>query len=125
MSPLAAILVGLVAGFLAPLSVELLELRLKVDDPGGSVSVHAVGGFWGLIAPAILGQMPIVSQLIGIATLLGFVLPLSYGLNRLIDLALPFRVSKGGERQGMDLHELGAGAYPEFMTHADDHRLAQ
>ena len=25
-----------------------------------------------------------------------------------------------GERQGMDLHELGAGAYPEFMTHGDD-----
>jgi len=125
LSPLAAILVGLVAGVLAPLSVELLELRLKVDDPGGSVSVHAVGGIWGLIAPSILVQMPVIPQLIGIATVLGFILPVSYGLNKLIGIALPFRVSKDGERQGMDLHELGAGAYPEFMTHTDDHRLAQ
>jgi hypothetical protein len=25
-----------------------------------------------------------------------------------------------GERQGMDLHELGADAYPDFVTHADE-----
>jgi Amt family ammonium transporter len=124
-SAVAAILIGLCAGVLAPLSVELLELRLKIDDPGGSVSVHAVGGIWGLIAFSLLGGLPVISQVIGIATLLGFVLPVSYGLNKLIDRALPFRVSKDGERQGMDLHELGAGAYPEFMTHTDDHRLAQ
>ena len=122
-SPVAALIVGLCAGILAPLSVELFELRLKLDDPGGSVSVHAVGGIFGLIAFSLPGG--IIPQLIGIATLLGLVLPLSYGLNKLIDLALPFRVSKEGERQGMDLHELGAGAYPEFMTHAEDHRLAQ
>lgn len=121
----AAILIGLGAGILAPLSVELLELRLKVDDPGGSVSVHAVGGIWGLIAASILGRLAIMPQLIGIATLIGCILPLSYGLNKLIDRALPFRASKEGERQGMDLYELGAGAYPEFMTHTDDHRLAQ
>ena len=25
-----------------------------------------------------------------------------------------------GERQGLDLHELGAGAYPDFVSHNDD-----
>jgi Amt family ammonium transporter len=61
-----------------------------------------------------------LAQLIGVATLLGFVLPLTYGLNRLLNRFYPFRVSIEGERQGMDLHELGAGAYPEFVTHTDE-----
>jgi Amt family ammonium transporter len=61
-----------------------------------------------------------VAQLIGIATLVGFVLPLAYGLNRLLDRFHYQRVAREGERQGMDLYELGAGAYPEFTTHSED-----
>ena len=59
----------------------------------------------------------------GIATLLGFVLPLTYGLNWLLNRYYPQRVAREGERQGMDLHELGAGAYPEFITHSEDPSL--
>ena len=59
-------------------------------------------------------------QVVGVATLVGFILPLTYGLNRLLNLIYPYRVSIEGERQGMELHELGAGAYPEFVTHTDD-----
>jgi Amt family ammonium transporter len=58
--------------------------------------------------------------LIGIATLLGFVLPLTYMVNLILNRFYPYRVSIEGERQGMDLHELGAGAYPEFKTHTDE-----
>jgi Amt family ammonium transporter len=61
-----------------------------------------------------------MAQLVGIATLLGFVFPMTYLLNLLLNRLLPFRVSAEGERQGVDLHELGAGAYPEFMIHRDD-----
>jgi hypothetical protein len=31
------------------------------------------------------------------------------------------RVAPEGERQGMDLYELGAGAYPEFLTHNEEY----
>jgi Amt family ammonium transporter len=41
-------------------------------------------------------------------------------LNWLLDRVYPQRVPPQGERQGLDLHELGAGAYPEFMSHNDD-----
>ena len=58
--------------------------------------------------------------MIGIATLLGFVLPLTYSLNWLLDRLYPQRVDPDGERQGMDLYELGAGAYPEFVIHTDE-----
>jgi len=48
-------------------------------------------------------------------------LPFTYGVNWLLDRRYPMRVTPEGERQGLDLHELGAGAYPDFMTHNDDY----
>ena len=54
----------------------------------------------------------------GIATLLGFVLPSTYALNWLLNRFYPLRVSQEGEHHGMDLYELGAGAYPEFVIQA-------
>lgn len=124
--PAAAVMIGLVTGALVPFSVDLLDIRMEVDDPGGSISAHAVGGLWGVLAVGLFGRMEAgdsgqwVAQVVGIATLLGFVLPLVYGLNWLLNLVLPQRVAPEGEHQGMDLYELGAGAYPEFMTHTDE-----
>jgi ammonium transporter, Amt family len=129
--PAAAMLIGLIAGLLVPFAIENLELRLSIDDPGGAISVHAIGGIWGLLAVGLFGRFPAgadalsdanqwVAQLIGVATLLGLVLPLSYGLNCLLNRLLPQRAAPEGERQGLDLYELGAGAYPEFMTHTDE-----
>jgi Amt family ammonium transporter len=136
-APVEAVLIGIVGGTLTTLSVEWLELRLGVDDPGGAISVHAVSGLWGLLAAGLFAQMPArvlnvpgapelgnagqwLAQVVGIATLLGFVFPLTYGLNRALNLVCPHRVVAEGERQGLDLYELGAGAYPEFVTHTEE-----
>lgn len=124
LKPALAIVVGMVSGFLVLFAIDLLESRLAIDDPGGAVSVHAVGGIWGLLAVALLsnaassGQW--LAQLTGISTLLGFVLPLTYGLNWVLNKFYPQRVSEEGEWQGMDLYELGAGAYPEFVVRSDE-----
>jgi Amt family ammonium transporter len=81
---------------------------LNVAVDAGSAALNSAGsGQW-------------LAQLIGVATLLGFVLPLTYVANLILNRFYPYRVSVEGERQGMDLHELGAGAYPEFMTHTDE-----
>jgi ammonium transporter, Amt family len=120
--PATAILTGLVAGALVVFSVEFFEFSLKVDDPCGSISVHAVCGIWGLLAVAIFAGKPgqLTAQLVGIATLLGFVFPMTYGLNWLLNRFFSYRASPDGESQGLDLHELGADAYPEFVVHADE-----
>ena len=126
--PAEAIVIGSIAGAVVTFSVELFELRLEVDDPGGAVSVHAVGGIWGLLALGLFARFhgPVLNvagdagsvatlgsatgqwlaQLIGVATLIGFVLPLTYTVNWILNRIYPFRVSVEGERQEMDLHEL-------------------
>ncbi len=139
-SPMAALAIGAIAGALVTYSVEWFELHFGVDDPGGAVSVHAVGGIWGLLAVGIFARVPAavvnvgsnpgagvpsaggqwLAQVVAIATLIGFILPLSYGLNFALDRIWPQRVSPEGERQGLDLYELGGGAYPEFVTHSEE-----
>ena len=121
-TPGEAIFVGLVAGIATPLLVELLELALSIDDPSGAISVHAVAALWGLFAAGLFAHRPgqLLAQIVGIATLLGLVLPLVYLLFALLNRVVAFRVDPDGERLGMDLHELGGGAYPEFVIHRDE-----
>jgi Amt family ammonium transporter len=121
-SPLESIFAGAVAGIFTPLLVEVLELALSIDDPSGAIAVHGASGLWGLLAAGFFaseaGQL--TAQLVGIAALLGLILPLVYLLFALLNRVVAFRVEADGERIGMDLHELGGGAYPEFVIHRDE-----
>jgi Amt family ammonium transporter len=121
-TPLESIFAGLVAGVITPLLIELLELALSIDDPSGAIAAHATAGLWGLIAVGFFAPKPgqLVAQFAGIAAILGLVLPLVYLLFALLNRFVPFRVDPDGERMGMDLHELGGGAYPEFVIHRDE-----
>jgi ammonium transporter, Amt family len=122
-SPAIAAAIGLAAGLLVPFSVEWLD-RLGFDDPSGAISVHGLGGLWGVLATGLFvrlrpGQW--LAQLAMLSALLGFVLPLTYCLNRLLNRFYPQRVSMDGERQGLDMCELGAGAYPEWTSANKEH----
>jgi Amt family ammonium transporter len=121
-TPGEAIFIGLIAGIATPLLVEVLELAVSIDDPSGAISVHAIGGLWGLVAAGLFADQTgqFIAQLVGVAALLGLILPLVYLLFWLLNRAVAFRVDPDGERIGMDLHELGGGAYPEFVIHRDD-----
>ncbi len=121
-SPVGSLFVGGVAGVFTPLLVEVLELALSIDDPTGAITVHGAAGLWGLIAAGFFAPQAgqLLAQLIGVAALLGFFFPLIYFLFALLNRFVPFRVDPDGERMGMDLHEIGGGAYPEFVIHRDE-----
>jgi Amt family ammonium transporter len=98
--PAEAVLIGFIAGVLVIFAVDLLESRMKIDDPSGAIAVHAGGAIWGLLAVGIFGRLAganvsgqFLAQVVGIATLLGLVLPLTYGLNRLLNRMMPQRVT--------------------------------
>jgi Amt family ammonium transporter len=53
-SPLAAIFVGAVGGWVHNVAFELLLRRLRIDDPVGAVAVHGFCGVWGTLAVALV-----------------------------------------------------------------------
>ena len=54
--PWAALVVGGIAGLLLPLSIYLLEVRLRLDDPTAAVAMHGISGLWGLLALGIFAD---------------------------------------------------------------------
>src|ERR1019366_6289707 len=66
-SPASAAIAGAIAGVLVTFSVEWLDARLGGEDPAGSISVHAVGGLWGLLAMGIFGRIPHGTLLNGVS----------------------------------------------------------
>ena len=123
-------LLALTAGVLVCLSVEFIDRVLKVDDPVGAISVHGANGLWGVISVGLFadgksnyggawnsvpgsvtglfygdgGQL--VAQLIGAATLIGFVFTLSFVFNLLIDWFVGQRVSARAELEGLDIPDV-------------------
>jgi Amt family ammonium transporter len=139
-SPTGAIILGGVAGVLVCLGVELLEW-LRIDDPIGAVPVHGFCGIWGTLSLGLFacgkygatgptgpdnsaplaglfyhgGMTLMKAQFIGSAIItlstFGVALALMYAVNATGTL----RVSEEGETYGLDLHEHGISAYPEYV----------
>jgi Amt family ammonium transporter len=63
------------------------------------------------------GQL--VAQLMGVTTLVGFVFVMSYVINLFIDWFVGQRVSAKSELAGLDVPEMGAVAYPDFVLKAE------
>ena len=51
---LGATVVGVVSGILIVVAVELLDIRLHIDDPVGAIGVHLGNGIWGTLAVGLL-----------------------------------------------------------------------
>jgi Amt family ammonium transporter len=138
-NPTASVIIGLIAGVLVCLSCEFVERVLKLDDVVGAISVHGTNGLWGVISVGLFadgrsnfagawngvpgsvtglfygdaGQL--VAQLIGVATLVGFVFSFSFVLNAIIEAVWGHRVTAKVELEGLDIPEMGALGYPEFI----------
>jgi len=119
-SPISAVIIGLVAGVLVVLSVLFFD-KIKVDDPVGAVSVHGVCGAWGTLAAGLFDtagfSLKVVGvQLIGIGACFVWALGTGLVLFKAIDIIIGMRVSKEEEMAGLDFSEHGASAYPDFQT---------
>ena len=117
-SPAEAAAIGLVAGIMVPFSVELLD-ALGVDDPSGSISVHAVGGLWGVIAtrtPFITGASKAMAQMAMLAALLRICSAADLRTQSAIEPDLSATDNEGWRAvQGLDMCELGGGAIRNLL----------
>ena len=138
-STVGAVIIGLIAGVLVCVSVEFIDRIMRVDDPVGAISVHGTCGLWGVISVGLFADgtsnyggswngvagsvrglfygdaSQLVAQLIGVATLMGFVFSLSYVANQVIEFFVGQRVPAADELEGLDIPEMGALGYPEFV----------
>jgi Amt family ammonium transporter len=119
MSPLEAIIIGLIAGVLVVLSVMFFD-KIKIDDPVGAISVHLVCGIWGTLAVALFGSKAggaqLVSQLTGIVSCAVFTFAFAFVTFLVLKLVMGLRVSKEEETEGLDIGEHGNVAYPDFQN---------
>ncbi len=117
MGPTDSILIGIIAGILVVLAVSLVD-KLKLDDPVGAVAVHLVCGIWGTLAVGIFGAMASVDQfliqLTGVAAIGAFCVITSFIILIVIKKTIGLRVSKEEEIEGLDEHEHGMSAYPDY-----------
>lgn len=112
-----AVIIGLIAGVIVVLAVLFFD-RQRIDDPVGAISVHLVGGVWGTLAVALFGTKAgftqLISQLIGIVAIGAFSFGSAYLIFFLVKKSVGIRVSEAEELEGLDLHEHGMSAYPNF-----------
>jgi len=140
MSPTSAIIIGAIAGILIVFAVSFID-KLKLDDPVGAIAVHLVCGIWGTLAVGIFGfsavtndvgeflnesgsvvstvseaanSLSFLPQLYGVLAYAAICIVSSYLIIFMLKKVLGIRVSEKEELEGLDAHEHGMDAYPDF-----------
>ncbi|MCF7945442.1 MAG: ammonium transporter [Spirochaetia bacterium] len=124
-SPLGALIIGLIAGIIVVFSVEFFDKVLHIDDPVGAISVHGVCGVWGTIAVGLfdtsngffytgsfsqlgIQALGVISVFIWVVISAGIVF---YAIKKTMGL----RVTEDEELTGLDLMEHGSESYSGFQ----------
>jgi Amt family ammonium transporter len=116
-TPIGAIVIGLIAGVLCALAVGL-KYKLGYDDSLDVVGVHLVGGLWGTIAVGFFasaattagvdglfyggGADQLWRQLVGAVAVLVYSFVVTLVIGFLIQKTIGFRITEGDEVAGID-----------------------
>lgn len=143
--PVGAFFIGVGGALVVTWAIDALEY-LRIDDPIGAVPVHMVAGIWGTLSLGLFatgafgfptptgadvsapvgglfyggGAAQLIAQLIGSASVTVATLVVAFALMYAVQLTGTLRVSAAGEIEGLDVHEHGTAAYPEYVVHGND-----
>ena len=126
---LGSLIIGIVAGILVVIAVEVVDSKLKVDDPVGAIAVHMCNGIWGTIAVGIFskdentlgllyggGFTQLGKQALGILCIGSYTAVLMTLIFFVIKKTIGLRASRDEEVKGLDLTEHGlSSSYADFM----------
>ena len=129
---LGSAIIGIVSGILVVVVVEVLDLKLHIDDPVGAVGVHLANGVWGTLAVGLLanpdapagleglfytGSFELLAiQTLGILAILAWTVVTMTLTFFIIKKTVGLRVSKEEEIKGLDSTEHGLpSAYADFL----------
>ena len=124
--PMPALVIGLVAGVLCYMAVNL-KARLGYDDSLDAVGVHGVGGTWGAIATGLFASKLInsagndglfygnasllLNQIISVGAVWIYSFVATLAILKVIDWTVGLRVSEEDEADGLDLSQHGESGY--------------
>ena len=128
--------VGIVSGILVVVIVEVLDLKLHIDDPVGAVGVHCANGIWGTVAVGLLANPDAPAglrglvytgdftqlgvQLLGFLTVAAWATLTMFGFFKLLQKMNFLRADPADELSGLDISEHGLPrAYADFMPSVD------
>ncbi|MCH5185759.1 MAG: ammonium transporter [Oscillospiraceae bacterium] len=128
-SPLGALIIGIVAGILMTAVIELLDQKLKIDDPVGAVGVHCACGMLGTICVGLFacdgdytglfyggGAKLLGIQCLGQLSICVWAGLLGLILFKILKAATGLRASADEEMNGLDITEHGlVNAYADFQ----------
>ncbi|MBN1118385.1 MAG: ammonium transporter [Bacteroidales bacterium] len=120
-SPLGALLIGIIAGIVLVFSVEFIDQVLKIDDPVGAISVHGVCGALGTLLVGVFaidggllyggGFHQLGVQAVGVVSVAAWALGTGFLLFTILKATNGLRVSRRIEEEGLDVYEHGESAY--------------
>jgi ammonium transporter, Amt family len=139
----SAVIIGAIAGVLVVVAALFIERTLKLDDPVGAIAVHGVNGAWGVISVGLFADgvygdgwngvpgtvkglfygdgSQLIAQGIGTLTCLVFVFVMFFAFFKVVEALMGNRVSAETELQGLDIPEMGAVGYPDFVLAPSHH----
>lgn len=109
--PVAALIIGAIAGILCQEAVLLIKNRVKIDDTLDVFAVHGVGGIFGTIMIAVFGAGSWAAQLGGLAVVGVWTIVLTFVIIKITGLITPIRVDAETESNGLDISIHGERAY--------------
>lgn len=122
-----AFFIGLIAGILVDVVVEVIDKKLHIDDPVGAIAVHGANGLWGTIACGLFSTSTglfytwnfsqLVVQLLGIVCIAAWTIVCMVALFQILKHTCGVRASRIEEIEGLDKHEHGLpSAYADFVA---------
>ncbi|MFZ5631978.1 MAG: ammonium transporter [Bacillota bacterium] len=131
-SPLSAIVIGLVAGVLCYLAVGVVKKKLGYDDSLDAFGVHGFGGAWGALATGIFASRAVNEagadgllfgnpaqlgiQAAGVLATIAFAAAGTLVILKVVGLFTRLRASDEEEEIGLDLSMHGEDAYPDIVV---------
>lgn len=122
-----AFFIGLIAGILVDVAVEVIDKKLHIDDPVGAIAVHGANGLWGTIACGLFSTSTglfytgnfsqLAVQLLGIVCIAAWTIVCMVALFQILKHTCGVRASRIEEIEGLDKHEHGLpSAYADFVA---------
>ena len=120
-SPLGALIIGILAGITVVFSIDFIDKKLKVDDPVGAVSVHGVVGALGTILVGVFatdggllyggGFAQLGVQFTGVIAIGAWSAGATFIVLFILKKTIGLRVSREEEVDGLDIHEHKSNVY--------------